>query len=94
MNMLYCSEKLQRQAHSYLSNGKIRFAGIAEKLGALNPLGIISRGYSAVTDEDGGVVRSVSQLSVGDNVTVRFSDGYATATVGELVSDDRLKITE
>lgn len=95
MNLLYCSEKLQGQAQAYLSNGKIRFAGIAEKLGALNPLGIISRGYSAVTDERGEVVRSASQLSKGDSIKVRFSDGYAVAAVEELVSSEPLKrITE
>lgn len=95
MNLLYCSEKLQGQAQAYLSNGKIRFAGIAEKLGALNPLGIISRGYSAVTDERGGVVRSAAQLSKGDSIKVRFSDGYAVAAVEELVSSEPMKrITE
>ena len=91
MNLLYCSEKLQRQAQSYLSDGKIRFAGIAEKLGALNPLGIISRGYSAVTDGHGDVVRSVGQISTGDTLKVRFSDGYALAAVNDVVKDEPLK---
>ena len=91
MNLLYCSEKLQRQAQSYLSDGKIRFAGIAEKLGALNPLGIISRGYSAVTDGEGAVVRSVGQISKGDTLKVRFSDGYAVAAVNDVVKDEPLK---
>lgn len=95
MNLLYFSEKLQGQAQSCLSNGKIRFAGIAEKLGALNPLGIISRGYSAVTDENGEVVRSARQLSKGDTLKVRFSDGYATASVNDVFEGEPLEqITE
>ena len=85
MNVLYCSEKLQRQASESLSKGKIRFAGIAEKLGALNPLGIISRGYSAVTDKSGEVIRSVSQVKSGDSVKVRFYDGYAEAEIRKAV---------
>ena len=81
MSVLYNSEKLQRRASDLLSAEKIRFAGAAEKLSALNPLGIISRGYSAVTNEAGDVIRSASQVSEGDRINVRFSDGYAVADV-------------
>lgn len=81
MNVLYNSEKLQGRASDILSSEKIRFAGAAEKLSALNPLGIISRGYSAVTSESGEVIRSVSQVAEGDRINVRFSDGYAVADV-------------
>ena len=81
MNVLYNSERLQRRAADMLSVEKIRFAGAAEKLSALNPLGIISRGYSAVTNDSGEVIRSVSEVSEGDRINVRFSDGYATADV-------------
>jgi exodeoxyribonuclease VII large subunit len=91
MNVLYCSEKLQRQASEALSSGKIRFAGIAEKLSALNPLGIISRGYSAVTGESGEVIRSASQLKKGDSVKIRFYDGYAEAEVKNASLDGTLR---
>jgi len=95
MNVLYCSEKLQRQASEALSGGKIRFAGIAEKLSALNPLGIISRGYSAVTGESGEVIRSASQLKKGDSVKIRFYDGYAEAEIRDASLDGTLKqVTE
>ena len=87
MNVLYNSEKLQGRASDILSAEKIRFAGVAEKLGALNPLGIISRGYSAVTNESGEVIRSTSQVSEGDRINVRFSDGYATADVIKIERD-------
>ena len=90
MNVLYCSEKLQRQASEALSGGKIRFAGIAEKLSALNPLGIISRGYSAVTGESGEVIRSASQLKKGDSVKIRFYDGYAEAEIRDASLDGTL----
>ncbi len=81
MNVLYNSEKLQGRASDIFATEKIRFAGVAEKLGALNPLGIISRGYSAVTNEKGEVIRSTEQMSEGDRINVRFSDGYALADV-------------
>ena len=81
MTLLYDSEKLQRRAGDTLGREKIRFAGLAEKFGALNPLGIISRGYSAVTNEKGEVISSAAQVSVGDRINVRFSDGHAVADV-------------
>lgn len=92
MNVLYCSEKLQRRANDICNEEKIKLARTVSKLEALNPLGIISRGYSAVTDSEGGVVRSVSQLSKGQSIRVRFADGDARATVED--TDIKSKVEE
>ena len=86
MSVLYCSEKLQRCEGEICAAEKIKLAQMAAKLGALNPLGIISRGYSAVTDVDGGVVKSVDQLEAGDLIKIRFVDGDAQATVNRIES--------
>lgn len=86
MSVLYCSEKLQRCEGEICAAEKIKLAQMAAKLGALNPLGIISRGYSAVTDVDGGVVKSVDQLEAGDLIKIRFVDGEAQATVNRIES--------
>ena len=89
MNVLYCSEKLVRNYGDICNAEKVRLAKTAAKLEALNPLGIISRGYSAVTDEDGNVIRSVGMLSKGDTLRVRFADGEAEATVENLIKNGR-----
>jgi exodeoxyribonuclease VII large subunit len=81
MNVLYCSEKLQRYSSERCGAEKIKLAGMASKLEALNPLGIISRGYSAVTDAHGSVIRSAGELMAGDLIKVRFADGAVSATV-------------
>lgn len=48
--------------------------GIAKRLGALNPTGILSRGYAIITRKgDGTVVTKVGQAQGG--MTVRVSDG-------------------
>ena len=86
MNVLYCSEKMQRFCGELYNAEKIRLAKTAAKLEALNPLGIISRGYSAVTDTEGNVVRSVTELQRGDRLRVRFADGEAQATVESLIT--------
>ncbi len=54
---------------------------LAAQLEALSPLAVLSRGYTMTQDEMGQVVTSVQALSEGDDLTVRFVDGTASATV-------------
>ena len=51
------------------------------KLEAMSPLKVLTRGYSMVQTERGEVVRSVSQVSLGERIRVRLSDGTLSATV-------------
>lgn len=53
---------------------------ISAKLESLNPLSVLSRGYS-IAEKDGVVITSSSQLNRGDNFTLEFSDGKINATV-------------
>lgn len=58
-------------------------------LEALNPLGVLGRGYALVRTEQGRVVSSARALSVGETVTLRFADSLARATVQEIAVPDR-----
>ena len=78
------SSALDRAMERRLHAAQTRFSAQAAKLGALNPLAVLSRGYSAVFDENSGSVRSVSQLSEGETVRIRFSDGTADAEIRAL----------
>lgn len=50
--------------------------GLTSKLQAVNPLGILDRGYSLVMiSGTGELVRSVHQVTSGDQLDVRVSDG-------------------
>jgi exodeoxyribonuclease VII large subunit len=53
---------------------------ISGKIDVLSPLAVLSRGYS-ITEKDGKVVFGVKQISAGDQVSLRFSDGVADATI-------------
>ena len=50
------------------------------KLDGLNPLSVISRGYS-VAQKDGKTLTGVSSADVGDLITVRLLDGSLSAEV-------------
>ncbi|HNF93068.1 MAG TPA: exodeoxyribonuclease VII large subunit [Anaerolineales bacterium] len=74
-------DELSRRAVSALTHRiqlqSARVDGISKRLGALNPAGILSRGYAIITREaDGKVVSQVLQAQ-GD-MTVRVSDGEFT----------------
>ncbi len=56
-------------------------ARVASQLTALNPLAVLGRGYALVQDEAGRVLPSVDALHIHDRVTLRFSDGSATACI-------------
>jgi len=49
--------------------------GIQNRLEALNPEAVLKRGYSIVSKQDGGVVRSVAEVSTGDELSIRVTDG-------------------
>lgn len=53
---------------------------ISGKLDALSPLAVLSRGYSIV-EKDGAVVFGVDRIKQGDNVSLRFKNGVANATI-------------
>ncbi len=70
-----------RRAMKALTDTKESAARILiEKLNALSPLSVISRGYSYVQHE-GRVLKSKNAVGVGDRISVRLSDGILYATV-------------
>ena len=67
-----------------IHNHKQKFIAATAKLDAMSPLKVLTRGYSMVQNEDGTVVRSVGQITIGDQVMVSLSDGYLTAAVTDI----------
>jgi exodeoxyribonuclease VII large subunit len=54
------------------------------KLDALSPLAILERGYSICSKlPEGKIVRSITDISVGDALRVLFKDGAAVSEVKE-----------
>lgn len=71
-----------------LLNKKTAALGITcASLEALNPLKVISRGYSAVYTTDGKLVKSVKDVKVNENVSFKTVDGSVSATVTEICEE-------
>lgn len=77
------STKLDDKLSLNLEIKKMHLANVVSKLDALNPLKVISRGYSAVFNEAGVLIKSVSDVNVGDTVEFKTIDGSVVATVKE-----------
>ncbi len=53
------------------------------KLDAMSPLKVLTRGYAMAQTADGMVLKSVSQVELGERITVGVADGSLSATVME-----------
>ncbi|MBI3624469.1 exodeoxyribonuclease VII large subunit [Candidatus Saccharibacteria bacterium] len=54
-------------------------------LDVLNPEAVLKRGFAVVHQFDGDLIRSIHQLSPGDQVRLRFSDGNAESTIKKVI---------
>ncbi|MBO4424878.1 MAG: exodeoxyribonuclease VII large subunit [Spirochaetales bacterium] len=75
---------MQHTVSSLLSQNKARSELLRHKMEALSPLAVLQRGYSMVTDKDGHVIKNVSQVAPGDDISIRLSDGIILADVQEV----------
>jgi exodeoxyribonuclease VII large subunit len=73
-------KQLQRATENYLQNKKSSFVSTVRTLEALNPLSIMTKGFT-VTYKDDEMVKSVTSLEKGENITVKFKDGTVLAKV-------------
>ena len=83
MQVLDRETELQRTQEQLLEKMRVRLGQGAGKLQALSPLSVLSRGYATVRSEEGQITK-VSDLRVGQVISVRFADGEADATVGAI----------
>ncbi len=66
-----------------LSSAAQALASARQLLGAYDPSRRLAQGWSIVTTSDGGVVRSLDDVELGDSVRVLVSDGSFDSTVSE-----------
>lgn len=80
----YALEKYKAYFDNYvafkLEDSKKEILKISAKLEGLNPMSVLSRGFSVI-EKNGKTVYSRSELSAGDEIIAEFSDGRVTAKV-------------
>jgi len=63
---------------------KSNIENIKLQINVLNPLAILERGYAIVTTSDNQIVHSVKQIILGEQLTIRVSDGKINASVKDI----------
>ena len=71
---------LEQSIEKTIQKRRERLSVASASLAAINPLAVLSRGYS-YSQKDGAVVSSVSQIAKGDTIDIRFADGSAKAEI-------------
>ena len=74
-------QRLQRAPALNLGQHKQTLDRLESNLTHLNPLNILARGYSVVTQPNGHIVRDASTLASGETVKLRFHRGSATSEI-------------
>jgi exodeoxyribonuclease VII large subunit len=80
MRLLENETQLQRIQEKSLEKMQVRLAQCTGKLNVLSPLSVLARGYATVRGENGQITKA-SGLTAGQDVSIRFADGEAEATV-------------
>ena len=80
--------RLNRQVRAALERRRTAFFGLAGKLDALSPLGVLERGYAIARRGDGHVLRSSNEVSEGDRLQVRLRRGELDCRVESIKTED------
>ena len=79
----YQSRRLTHGVTTSFAAQKARMAALAAGLDAMSPLKVLSRGYAIAQKEDGAVLSSVEQVTAGERLMLRLSDGSLRCRVEE-----------
>ena len=79
----YTQRKLSALAQAQTAQRAQRFASLAASLDALSPLKVLGRGYAVARDENGTILRTAEEASVGEMIEVLLGQGSLMCTVDE-----------
>ena len=73
--------RIERSLERTLRRSAARVESLDARLRSLSPLAVLDRGYALVLGASGTVIRSANQVSPGDHLRTRLSDGEFSSTV-------------
>ncbi len=86
-------DRLMEDAAKIMMNRLVRqqdsLKSYAERLHSLSPLSVMSRGFSLAKNNEGSIIRSVSQVKAKEHISLSLLDGELSCSVLEVVKEDR-----
>jgi exodeoxyribonuclease VII large subunit len=89
MAVAFLEKRLTHAMDAATERARADFGAFAAKLGALNPLAVLARGYAAVFNAAGEAVTDAGSLAEGDPLDIRLANGRARAVVTEIRKSER-----
>ena len=80
-NVLLLKNRLVAAQVQSVERKRRRYVEQTAKLDAMSPLKVLTRGYAMAQTEDGSVLKSVGQVTVGTKIGITLGDGSLTAAV-------------
>ena len=87
MRSITLEERLTNRMQAILQERKHRLSLFAEKLEGRSPVKKLQSGFSYVEDEKGNNIRSVDQVTEGQELVIRVSDGRILTKVSERIKE-------
>lgn len=95
MALVHLQQRLGDLASAQLGRKRQRFSALAASLDALSPLAVLGRGYAVARNEQGTILKSWQDVTVGETVRVTLGEGGFSARVlepyGKEQDDERRK---
>ena len=73
--------KIRQSIDRKLEMSEVMIGQLAAQMESLNPLSVLSRGYSLTTDQAGTLVTTVGQVGLGDVIKTQLAEGLITSRV-------------
>lgn len=86
MKVSLLAERIESLAQRKLDARRNQMKLCAARLASVNPMAVLSKGYTFVVTEDKKIVSSAAQLSSGERIDLIFSDGEVSATVDKIIT--------
>ena len=80
-NLELLKNRMLAAQNTCIPRKQTRFVAAVSKLDAMSPMKVLTRGYAMAQTERGEVLRSVTQVTQGERITLSLSDGKLSATV-------------
>ena len=94
MQLLKLASELESAAQMVVKEKRIEFTEKVAKLEALNPMSVLTRGFSAVYKDD-MLIKTVSDINDNDRIRIRMKDGSFHAVCdGSSIMNERLDNNE
>lgn len=77
-------KQLWQQWQHHFERKQLAFKALGQRLHLVSPLATLDRGYAIVSNHAGKVVKSISQVTTGENIRIKISDGELSCEVTDI----------